>query len=121
LLSERLIQRRETAVSRYLSMVDIIIKSSIISAVNSINRRLSMSVEISANDIKRRGISYVEKYLESGESVLIRAKYTIIPIAKYDELRELELDNAIKQAEEDYKEKRYVTETTEDHFKRLGI
>lgn len=84
-----------------------------------------MSVEISANDIKRRGISHVEKYLESGESVLIsvrgRAKYTIITIAKYDKLRELELDNAIKQAEEDYKEERYVTETAEDHFKRLGI
>jgi len=84
-----------------------------------------MSVEISANNIKRRGISYVEKYLKSGESVLIsvrgRTKYTIIPIAKYDKLRELELDNAIKQAEEDYKEKKYITETAEDHFKRLGI
>ncbi|GMT43651.1 MAG: hypothetical protein IEMM0003_0470 [bacterium] len=84
-----------------------------------------MPVEISANDIKRRGISYVEKYLKRGESVLIsvrgRTKYTIIPIAKYDKLRELELDNAIKQAEKNYKEKRYIMETAEDHFKRLGI
>jgi len=82
-------------------------------------------VIVSANDLKRKGISYVGKLLKEFESVFIsvrgKKKYVILPIEEYKRLKELELENAIREAEEDLKKGNYVIESAEEHFKRLGI
>ncbi len=80
---------------------------------------------IQANELKTRGISFVEELIKKDEEVLIsvrgRKKYVILRVEDYDRLKEAELESIVRQAEQDYKEGRYGVETTEEHFKRLGI
>jgi len=80
---------------------------------------------ITANEIKTKGISYInklmKKYSEIFVSVRGKTKYVILPIEEYERLKEAELEKAIRDAEEDYKQGRYIVETSEEHFKRLGI
>ncbi|RLD98940.1 MAG: prevent-host-death protein [Aquificota bacterium] len=80
---------------------------------------------ITANELKTRGISLVEKLIkQTGEvfvSVRGKKKFVIIPIEEYEKLKEAELESIIRQAEKDYEEGKYVVETAEEHFKRLGI
>jgi len=80
---------------------------------------------ITANELKTRGISLVEKLIkQTGEvfvSVRGKKKFVIIPIEEYEKLKEAELESIIRQAEKDYEEGKYVVETAEEHFKHLGI
>ncbi len=80
---------------------------------------------VTANDIKTKGISFIYKFLKKNEAVFVTArgknKYVILSIEEYQRLKQLELEMAIAQAEEDYKEGRYISETAEEHFERLGI
>jgi len=80
---------------------------------------------ITANELKTRGISLVEKMIERfGEifvSVRGKKKFVILPIEEYERLKEAELESIIRQAEKDYEEGKYVIEKAEEHFKRLGI
>jgi prevent-host-death family protein len=80
---------------------------------------------ITATDIKNKGISFVEKLIEKYGKVFIsvrgKRKFVILPIDEYEKLKEVELEMVIKQAEEDYKNGRYIKESAEEHFKRLKI
>jgi len=80
---------------------------------------------ITANELKRRGVSYVSKLLDKFENVFItvrgKKKYVILKVEDYERLKEIELENAIREAERDLKEERYTVESAEEHFKRLGI
>ncbi len=80
---------------------------------------------ITANELKTKGISFVEKilkkYKEAFISVRGKPKFVILPIDEYEKLKEAELEKIIKEAEQDYKEGRVIKETAEEHFKRLGI
>ncbi len=80
---------------------------------------------VTANELKRKGISYISSLLEKFENVFIsvrgKKKYVILKIEDYERLKELELENAIREADRDLREGKYVVETAEEHFKRLGI
>ena len=80
---------------------------------------------ITANELKTKGISLVEKLLKrTGEvfvSVRGKKKFVILPIEEYEKLKEAELESVLRQAEKDYQEGKYVVETAEEHFKRLGL
>ncbi|BAI80033.1 prevent-host-death family protein [Deferribacter desulfuricans SSM1] len=80
---------------------------------------------LSANDLKTKGISFVEKLIKKYNEVFItvrgKKKFVILPVEEYEKLKEAELDKIIKEAEEDYKKGRYIKETAEEHFQRLGI
>ncbi|MEJ5173468.1 MAG: type II toxin-antitoxin system prevent-host-death family antitoxin [Hydrogenothermaceae bacterium] len=80
---------------------------------------------VKANDIKTKGISFIDKFLKKYEVIFVtvrgKNKYVILPIEEYQRLKEAELEKAIAEAEEDYKEGKYISETAEEHFKRLGI
>lgn len=80
---------------------------------------------VTANDLKVKGVSYldglVKKYKEIFISVRGKNKMVVLPIEEYERLKEAELEKAIKEAEEDYKKGKYVVESAEKHFKRLGI
>lgn len=80
---------------------------------------------ISANEIKTKGISLIEKlfskYSEVFVSIRGKKRFVILPIERYEALKEAELDRLIKEAEEDYNTGRVVKESAEEHFKRLGI
>ena len=80
---------------------------------------------ITANELKTKGISLVENLIkQTGEvfvSVRGKKKFVILPVEEYEKLKEAELKSIINQAEKDYEEGRYVVETAEEHFKRLGL
>ncbi|WP_456393419.1 type II toxin-antitoxin system prevent-host-death family antitoxin [Persephonella sp.] len=80
---------------------------------------------ITANEIKTKGISYISKLMKKYNEIFIsvrgKKKFVILPIEEYERLKEAELEKAIREAEEDYKNGRFVVETAEEHFKRLGI
>ncbi len=48
------------------------------------------------------------------------SKFVVLPIEEYEKLKEAELENIIREAEEDYKSGRFIKETAEEHLKKLG-
>ena len=80
---------------------------------------------VTANDLKIKGVSYLEslvrKYKEIFITVRGKNRLVVLPIEEYERLKEAELEMAIREAEEDYKKGKYVAESAEQHFKRLGI
>ena len=80
---------------------------------------------ITANELKTKGISHVERLMKKSREVFVsvrgRKKFVILPVDEYERLREAELESIIRQAEKDYEEGRYVVESAEEHFRRLGI
>ena len=80
---------------------------------------------ITANELKTKGVSFLEKllkkYKEAYISVRGKPKFVVLPIEEYEKLKEAELEKIIREAEEDYKAGRFIKETAEEHFKRLGI
>jgi prevent-host-death family protein len=78
---------------------------------------------IPANDLKTRGVTVVEEHLREAEEVLIsvrgKEKYVVMSIDKYARLRELELDRAIAEARADYDAGRVISESVEEHMKRV--
>ena len=80
---------------------------------------------LTANDIKTKGISIVEKLIKKYNEVFItvrgKKKFVILPIEEYEKLKEAELEKIIREAEKDYNQGRVIKESAEEHFKRLGI
>jgi len=78
---------------------------------------------ISANELKTKGISLLDKET-SGESEVIitvrgKSKYVVVPIEKYNYLRECELEAALQAVKKDIKEGKFVRESVEKHIKKL--
>ncbi len=80
---------------------------------------------LSATELKKRGISAVEDQLSKRDeaTILVRGKaaYVVMKAERYDELMELELERAVRQAKEDYAKGRVKKESAKAHIKRLGI
>ena len=78
---------------------------------------------ITANELKIRGISAVEDQLENEDEVIIsvrgKDRYVVMSLEKFASLREFELDMAVMEAKADYEAGNTVTESVEDHIKRV--
>ena len=78
---------------------------------------------ITANELKIRGVSAVEDQLENEDEVIIsvrgKDRYVVMSLEKFASLREFELDMAVKEARADYEAGNTVTESVEDHIKRV--
>jgi prevent-host-death family protein len=89
------------------------------------NTLLEETMIVTANEVKRRGFSYIAKLLEKFDSVLVsfrgKQKFVVLPLEEYERLKELELEAAIREAEKDIEDGKFVVESAEEHFKRLGI
>ncbi len=79
--------------------------------------------QISANDLKTKGISAIESALaeqpEAMVSVRGKNRFVVMEIAHYNYLRECELEAALAEARADLAEGRFVKESPEDHLARL--
>ena len=79
---------------------------------------------VTANELKTRGISAVEDRLSTEEEVIIsvrgKDRYVIMGLEKYARLREFELDIAVMEAKADYEAGRIITESVDDHMKRVA-
>lgn len=80
---------------------------------------------LTANELKTRRVSAVEKALQQSEELMISVRgqnrYVVMDIEKYNRLRELELAAAVAEAEAraDYAAGRYSTEAVAEHLQKV--
>ncbi len=78
---------------------------------------------ITANDLKVKGITAIDELVVDNNEVVItvrgKQKYVILPIEAYNQLREFELDAAVREAQKEYGEGKYFTGSIEEHLKRV--
>lgn len=82
-----------------------------------------MALVITANDLKTKGISILEEEMTDGTEVIVtvrgKNKYVVLPIEKYNYLRECELEAALIETKKEIKEGKFVKESVEKHVKRI--
>ena len=78
---------------------------------------------ITANQLKTKGVSAIENNLSGNHELVItvrgKEKFVVMDMKHYNYLRECELDAALHQAKIDYRDGNYITESVEDHIKRI--
>jgi hypothetical protein len=83
----------------------------------------TMNFEISANDLKVKGISAIEDITSSGSEAVItvrgKQKYIVMTIEEYNKLREFELEAAIIESKQDILQGRFKTDSIENHLNRI--
>jgi prevent-host-death family protein len=79
--------------------------------------------QITANDLKVKGISAIDDIVEENNGVIItvrgKEKYIVIPIEEYNHLREFELEMAIIESMKDYEDGKIYKGSIESHLKRV--
>jgi PHD/YefM family antitoxin component YafN of YafNO toxin-antitoxin module len=83
-----------------------------------------MANEITANDLKVKGITAIDDITSSGYEAVItvrgKQKYVVMTIEEYNKLREYELAGATIEAKNDIKNGKFKKGSVEEHMKRLG-
>jgi prevent-host-death family protein len=83
-----------------------------------------MAHVITANELKTKGISILDKETSDETEVIItvrgKNKYVVVPIEKYNYLRECELEAALLDTKTDIKKRKFVKESVEKHIKKLA-
>ncbi len=78
---------------------------------------------VSANEIKTKGVTLLDKLFETVSEVVINVrgknKYVVIDIERYKQLRELELDRLYDETMQEIKEGRFKTQSVEEHLSEL--
>lgn len=78
---------------------------------------------VTANELKTKGVSVVEERLKTEDEIIISVrgqdKYVVMSLEKYSRLREYELDLAVQEARADYEAGRVITESIDEHMKRV--
>jgi hypothetical protein len=78
---------------------------------------------ITANDLKIKGVSAIEKATESSSEAIItvrgKKQYVILSMETHNYLRECELESAISESRRDIANGNYMEESLEEHIKRI--
>ncbi|KAF0189383.1 MAG: prevent-host-death family [Desulfobulbaceae bacterium] len=78
---------------------------------------------ISANDLKTKGISAIEAVLANQPEAIIsvrgKERFVVMDIEQYHYLRECELESALAQSRADIAAGRFVKESADEHVARL--
>jgi prevent-host-death family protein len=78
---------------------------------------------ITANELKTKGVTILDAETADGSEVIItirgKRRFVVVPIEKYNYLRECELEAALLESQKDLKEGRLVKESVEKHIKRI--
>ncbi len=78
---------------------------------------------ISANDFKIKGVSLLDNLLSTLDEVLIsvrgKNKYVVVDMARYEYLRECELEQAYRDVQADIKARKSKTMSAKEHLKEL--
>ena len=79
--------------------------------------------QLSANELKVKGVSAIEAMLANQPEVIIsvrgKDRFVVMDIEHYHYLRECELEAALSQSRADLAEGRFVKESPEAHVARL--
>ena len=83
-----------------------------------------MAQTITANELKTKGVSILNDETADGTEVIItvrgKNKFVVLPIEKYNYLRECELEAALLESKRDIKEGKFIKESVEKHIKRIS-
>ncbi len=78
---------------------------------------------INANELKKRGVSAIETALLHDSDVAISVKgqtrFVVVNLDYFQQLREYELEKAVRDAKEDLAAGRFVVETAAQHKERI--
>lgn len=78
---------------------------------------------ITANQLKIKGIPIIEKHLASHPELVItvrgKERFVVMEMEQYNYLRECELAAALYQTKADHKAGRFVTESVDEHIQRI--
>lgn len=78
---------------------------------------------ITANELKTSGISALERALENAPDAIIsvrgKDRFVVMDIAHYNQLRECELESALREAKADVAAGRVLRESVAAHVKRV--
>ena len=70
---------------------------------------------ITANELKTKGVSVLNEETSDGNEVIVtvrgKNRYVVVPIEKYNYLRECELEAALLETKRDIKEGKFVKES----------
>jgi len=76
-----------------------------------------------AGEIKRRGVSAFAAALKDDDEAVVtvrgQSRYVVMTMDKYNQLRESELTQAVRETRADYKAGRISDSSVEDHMRRL--
>lgn len=79
--------------------------------------------QLTANDLKTRGVSAIESALAEHSEVLVsvrgQQRFVVMELAQYQHLRECELEVALAEAQADLRAGRVIKESAEAHIARL--
>ena len=79
--------------------------------------------QLTANDLKTRGVAAIESLLATQPEAMIsvrgKERYVVMDVAHYHYLRECELDVALMQTKVDVAAGRAVVESAQAHMDRL--
>lgn len=82
-----------------------------------------MGIIISANELKTKGVAALDKATGSGDEAIIavrgKNRFVVMPIEKYNYLRDCELEAALREAKDDLAKGKVKKETVEKHIKRI--
>jgi prevent-host-death family protein len=82
-----------------------------------------MAQTITANELKTKGVTILNNETADGTEVIItvrgKSKFVVLPIEKYNYLRECELEAALLESKRDIKEGKFIKESVEKHIKRI--
>lgn len=79
---------------------------------------------ISANELKTKGVSAVENILQNEDEAIItvrgKQKYVIVDLKKYSKMQEYELEIALLEAKADVANGRVKKESVAEHMERIA-
>ena len=79
---------------------------------------------ITANQLQTKGVSAIEHNLAENRELVITVRgketYVVMDLDQYNYLRECELEAALHQTKADYQDGNFITESVEDHIKRIS-
>jgi hypothetical protein len=82
-----------------------------------------MSQQLSANDLKTRGVAAIEALLATQPEAMIsvrgKERFVVMDVAHYHYLRECELEAALAQSQADVAAGRFADESASAHMARL--
>lgn len=78
---------------------------------------------VTANQLKTKGISVIQSNLIDDNELVItvrgKEKFVVMDMQHYNYLRECELETALNETKADYQAGKFVTESVENHIKRV--
>lgn len=83
-----------------------------------------MNNTITANELKTKGVTIIDEVTSHNNEAVItvrgKNRYVVLSIEEYNQLREYELEAAIKESQEDIENGRIYEESIDEHIKRIS-